>query len=255
MLATASTAPPGMPHERLSRHITATYMSLRLGLALLSVALPPALALAGAWLGGLPLQPSMSAYYHAGGGVVRDLFVGTLCAVAAGLHLYKGITRLENQALNLAAVLLVGVALVPMAWECGAACPKVSLHGTFAALFFMAIAYVCLFRAADTLSLLPDPALARRYRRTYHALGLAMILAPAAAFALGWWLERSTGHRWTLFLAEAAGVWSFAAYWLVKTFEMRRTHADSRAAEGQLAVPEHGVGDAFKALAVQELKR
>jgi hypothetical protein len=195
----------------------------------------------------------MSAYYHAGGGVARDVFVGTLCAVAAGLHLYKGITRLENRALDLAAVLLVGVALVPMAWDCGHACPSLSLHGSFAAAFFVAIAYVCLFRACDTLSLIRDPALARRYRRTYQSLGVAMILAPLAAGVLGWLLERGSGYRWTLFLVEAAGVWTFASYWLVKTLEMRRTHADTRAAEGQLAVPAHGVGDAFKALEVEEV--
>lgn len=244
-----------MPHERLSEHITATYLSLRLGIAVLSIGLPPALVLLGVLLGGVPLQASMSAYYHAGEGAVRDVFVGTLCAVAAGLHLYKGITRLENQTLNLAALLLVGVALVPMAWDCGATCPKVSLHGTFAALFFVAIAYVCIFRASDTLSLIRDPALARRYRHTYQGLGVAMILAPATAGVLGWWLEQGSGQRWTLFLVEAAGVWTFAAYWLVKTFEMRRTHADTLAAEGRLAVPEHGVGDAFKALEVQTLAR
>lgn len=242
-----------MPHERLNDHITATYLSLRLGIAVLSIALPPVLALVGAWLGGVPLQASMSAYYHAGDGAVRDLFVGTLCAVAAGLHLYKGITDLENHALNLAAVLLVGVALVPMAWDCGDACPSLSLHGTFAALFFVAIAYVCIFRASDTLSLIRDPALARRYRRTYQGLGVAMILAPVAAGVLGWLLEKGSGYRWTLFLVEAAGVWIFAGYWLVKTFEMRRTHADTLAAEGHLAVPEHGVGDAFKALEVEEV--
>lgn len=242
-----------MSREHLNEHITATYLSLRLGIALLSIALPVALWAVGALLGGLPLQASMSAYYHAGDGVVRDVLVGTLCAVAAGLHLYKGITSLENNALNLAAVLLVGVALVPMAWGCGDACPSLSLHGSFAAAFFVAIAYVCIFRASDTLSLIRDPALARRYRRTYQGLGVAMILAPVAAGALGWLVEQGSGYRWTLFLVEAAGVWIFASYWLVKTFEMRRTHADTLAAEGQLAVPEHGVGDAFKALEVEEV--
>ncbi len=242
-----------MPREHLNEHITATYLSLRLGIAVLSIGLPVALWLVGAALGGVPLQASMSAYYHAGDGAVRDVFVGTLCAVAAGLHLYKGITTLENNALNLAAILLVGVALVPMAWDCGSACPSVSLHGTFAALFFLAIAYVCIFRASDTLSLIRDPALARRYRRTYKTLGVAMVLAPVAAGALGWLLERGSGYRWTLFLVEAAGVWIFASYWLVKTFEMRRTHADTLAAEGHLAVPEHGMADAFKALEVEEV--
>ena len=71
--------------------IVSTYFSLRLGLTLVAVFLPPALYIWGR-AHGVPLQYSMSAYSHAdaaglscpgGHRVVRDLFVGGLFAVAA----------------------------------------------------------------------------------------------------------------------------------------------------------------------------
>jgi hypothetical protein len=66
----------------------------------------------------------MSAYYHSGGGAMRDEFVGILFAVGAFLCLYKGFTTFEY-ALNLAGAFVIGVAAFPMEWNCGTSCvPK-----------------------------------------------------------------------------------------------------------------------------------
>lgn len=84
----------------LRKHITGTYLSLRLGMALIAIFFPIVL-----WLGGVaegqPLQESMSAYYFSGGGAMRDVFVGVLFAIGAFLYAYKGFNDLENIALNL----------------------------------------------------------------------------------------------------------------------------------------------------------
>ena len=53
----------------------------------------------------------MSAYYHAGQGVMRNEFVGILFAVGALLFAYQGYSRFEDCALNLAGVLALGIAL------------------------------------------------------------------------------------------------------------------------------------------------
>lgn len=153
-----------MKSTDLQRHITATYINLRIGVAALAIILPLVLWIGGRLLFDLPLQASMSAYYHAGDGAMRDVFVGVLIAVGAFLYLYKGFTILENTALNLAGLLLVGVALFPMDWNCGNACGGLSLHGTFAILFFLSIAYVCIFRASDTLDLIEDETKVERYK-------------------------------------------------------------------------------------------
>src|SRR4051812_46828069 len=94
----AAFAQAGEPYEAVPddraavlASITASYFYLRRGLAALGFAFPLVL-----WLGADPrhLQTAISAYYHYapggsayGGGVMRDLFVGILWAVGAGLFL------------------------------------------------------------------------------------------------------------------------------------------------------------------------
>ena len=59
-------------------------------------------------------------------------------------------------------------------------------------------------------------------------------------------------HRQSyIFFAEAFGVYAFAAYWLVKTLEIRETNADRQAAEGKLLLPAGaGVADAVREVRV-----
>ncbi len=238
----------------LQKHITATYINLRVGLALLAIALPFVLAVVGYLVFGLPLQGSMSAYYHAGEGAVRDVFVGVLIAVGAFLYLYKGFTAWENIALNFAGIFLVGVALVPMQWDCEPDCSKFSLHGTFAVLFFLTIAYVCIFRASDTLGLISDPAKASRYKRVYRWLGIGMIASPAIALVLTWVLQPGADDNFWVFFVEAVGVFVFGAYWIVKSYEIAETNAERRAVEGKLNTRQYLVADVFKEISVAEIK-
>jgi hypothetical protein len=69
----------------------------------------------------------------AGNGVMRDWFVGILWAIGVFLVLYRGYGRRENTALNIAGMLLIMVAMVPMDWTCGTACPKISTRRQLAA--------------------------------------------------------------------------------------------------------------------------
>src|SRR3954470_19189079 len=143
----------------LQQHMAGTYFALRVGMGALAAALPLLLWLGGHFADREPLRCSMSAYYYSS--AMRDTFVGTLVAIGVFLYLYKGFSRQENWALNLAGALAVGIALRPTTPRCDDA-GGLTLHGSFAVLFFLAIAYVCLFRASDTLSLVRD---ARRARR------------------------------------------------------------------------------------------
>jgi hypothetical protein len=57
------------------------------------------------------------------------------------------------------------------------------------------------------------------------------------------------------FIAEAFGVYAFAAYWLVKTIEISKTEADLRAARGELILPAgKGPGDALRQLTVETVE-
>lgn len=219
----------------LRDHFTLTYFSLRLGIALLGALLPAALLAAALFLEGGDLRGSMSAYYHS---PMRDVFVGSLVAIGACLYLYKGFSEAENRALNAAGLLVVGVAYLPTSEEGGPRDLVSTLHGVFAVVFFLCIAYVCLFRAADTLSLIRDTARADRRRALYKGLGGAMIILPAFAVVLSLAFPDGGFADTTTFWVEALAVWVFAAYWVAKSNELRKTDAERLAAQGKLTETE-----------------
>ncbi len=243
-----------MKSTDLRGHITATYINLRIGTAVLAIILPFVLWIGGHIRSDLPLLGSMSAYYHAGNGAMRDEFVGVLFAVGAFLYLYKGFTGLENFALNLAGAFVIGVAVFPMEWGCGNSCSNFSLHGTFAILFFLSIAYVCIFRASDTLGLIPDQTKIKRYKNTYRLLGLGMVASPVLALILTWVLQPHTEDRLTGFFAEAFGVWVFALYWIIKSREIALSNSERLAIEGSLSTRQHRAVDVFKQISVDHVE-
>lgn len=239
-----------MDPRELRAHIRSTYFALRTGMAALALALPWLLWIGGRLFAGLPLQASMSAYYHGGGGAMRDELVGILVAISLFLVLYRGFTRFEDWALNLAGLLLAGVALVPMPWDCGDSCGGFSLHGAMAVLFFLTLAYVCIFRASDTLGLIPDRDQARRFRSAYRWLGAGMVASPLVAVILTFLLQPRLQARSTVFFVEAAGVYVFAIYWIVKSREIALTDSEGLALDGKLATRSYRAADLFKPISV-----
>ena len=240
---------PATAHE-LQEHMLWTYYGLRVGLAAIGIALPILVVVAGGVLHDAGLERSISAYYHTPPKLfwftTRDIFVGGLLAVAACLYLYKGYSNKENVALNLAGMFAALVALLPTAAGGQPSGLISKLHATSAVLFFLCIAYVSLARSRDTLPLLP-PARRRRYDRLYKSTGWAMILSPAAAVVLSLPFLASTQVNTVKFWVEALAVWAFAAYWIVKTGEMRESTAERRALDAELTravvapVPEMAV--------------
>jgi hypothetical protein len=237
----------------LNAHISATYATLRLTLVVIAVFLPLLLSVRGSWIAGQPLADSMSAYYWACDGAMRDWFVGSLFGAGALLFVYKGYTLLEDIALKLAGLMALGVALFPMTAPVEAG-PRptgdshFSIHGVFAVSFFAFITYVCLFQASATLTLIHNERRRRRYNRAYKVLGAAMLASPFLAFifTLLPWLSSSL-----IFFIEAFGVWVFAAYWALKSREIRETQADRKARTGKLRTtrPEK-LADVFRQASV-----
>jgi hypothetical protein len=201
----------------LIQHMLKTYFALRLLLIIVAVAFPLALLFFG-WERGISWQRSMSAYYHAlgdGNQTNRDIFVGCLAATGAMLIAYRGHGRGENWLLNLAGVLAVLVASFPTEWECEVDCRGwLSVHGVSAISFFICIACVAWFCSSNTLRYLRplDAKAADQYRWMYWIVGGAMIAFPV-------WAAFQQEHR--VFLIELSGVYAFAAYWGIKTRELR----------------------------------
>jgi hypothetical protein len=232
----ASLARKAQSPEELRNHMAATYLTLRRGIAVIAALLPLLLWLGGMARFGLPLQDSMSAYYNTG---MRDVFVGVLCATGAFLYLYKGFGDLENIALNLAGVFAVGVALIPPGqWAFGPG--LLTGHGAAGVLFFVSIGYVCIFRASDTLPLMKDRRNAEMYGRAYKILGWGMIASPVAAYLLTVLLQSGSQARSYIFFVEVLGVWTFAAYWILKSREIEQTDAERLVAQATVASDASG---------------
>lgn len=125
-------------------HLVRSYLSLRKAIGAIGIGLPFTLAVGGLLLG-IELQESISAYYHTD---MRDLFVGSLCAIAVFLWSYRGFERRDDIAGNLACIFALGVALFPTAP--GPETPGFPvilgrLHAVSTAAFFLTLVYFCLF--------------------------------------------------------------------------------------------------------------
>jgi hypothetical protein len=218
-------------NRRLLQHVFDSYNWMRVGMAIMAFLFPPLLWAWGKLLYDLPLQGAMSAYYWASpeGEIdppVRVWFIGLIFAIGSFLILYKGYSDLENWALNLAAICLIGVALVPMPWECGSDdghCSSWSyLHGWFAIAFFVFILLVAIFDSVATLREVRGEARQRRYRFVYALTSVGLFLLPALA-VIG---HQRYGRAETLtYWLELAAIWAFAVYWSIKTWELRTTLA------------------------------
>jgi len=235
----------------IQKHMLKTFLALRLGLGVVGLVFPILL-----WIGGelynIPLAGSMSAYYHAnrdcpnprildpvppscdlkGTGPMRNWFVGILFFIGGGLYFLKGFSKWEDFALDIAGVMALGVALVPMAWP--GKTVGFPFHYTFAVTFFLAVAFTCVFCSEKTLKEMPptpdrDKVIAA-YRLKYRALAVVMALSPLAAYVFNsYTFKHSLG-----FFLEGFGIWAFGTYWLVKTRELKRSEVEHRALSGEL---------------------
>jgi hypothetical protein len=165
---------------------------------------------------------------------MRIWFVGLLFVLGIFLYLYKGFSREENRALNIAGCCAVGVALSPMPWGCGTQSQIVTVHGVFAVSLFLCIAYVAIWCADDTLNLIADTKVRQRYHQRYRVLGCLMIFWPIIAFALS--LVTNDSHA--VFFAEAATIWAFAFYWWTKSVELQGASEDLFTPPSASPVPE-----------------
>ncbi len=213
------------------QHLVKTYFGLRTAIAILAFAFPLVLCGVGYLRGIDPVAGSLSAYYHAipgaitgcthpdaprpfGGGLMRDYFVAMLFMIAGFLIPYRGYSNKENWTLNVAAVFASGVALCPMPWNCGPT--QISAHYVCAMAFFACLAYVCIFCRNDTLRRIDNPAVKAWYRNAYSILAVVMLASPAGAVVANYF---AGGGVLTLLL-EWFGIYSFAAFWVVKSCEI-----------------------------------
>jgi hypothetical protein len=224
--------------EKLQEHIYKTYYGLRNGFFAIAILFPVLLAVIG-WWNHIQLQGSMSAYYFAFAPPesplrvfpARAVFVGFLFMLGICLILYKGYSKQEDWLLNIAGAAGVVAALVPMQTppgcnNCGSN-TFAYVHEIAGVVGFVCIASVALFCTNKTLIKVPDnPRWWRQkqwFRRAYNTLGILMILAPLTAIVMTVFFGI---YDMRIFFAEGAGLWVFAIFWLVRTWELHVSQAE-----------------------------
>jgi hypothetical protein len=190
-----------------------------------------------------------------GAGRMRDWFVGSLFVIGSLLIAYRGYTRRENWLLNIAGISAILVALFPMPWGVGMGrswvdklitpllgwIPGVgvpSFHYICAVVLFLCLAGVCWTSGNVTLAYgrkkgtLTDRQVAR-YRRAYLICGLTMGAMPIAALFLP---HIPTLENYVVFIVECIGVWAFASYWLIKSYEIEAVNIETEMVDGKVEV-------------------
>ena len=191
-----------------------SYLGMRKAVGIIGVALPFALALGNMIrLERYDIEGSISYYYYTD---MRNVFVGSLCAIAVFLMSTRGYDRRDAIAGRLACIFAIGVAFFRTS-----PAEQVDLigavHLTFAGLFFLTLAYFCLRLFTETApSEKPTPQ--KRKRNTVYRICGYTILASIATLgilrlAAPNFLE---GPFKPVFVFESTAVIAFGLAWLVK---------------------------------------
>ena len=213
-----------MDIQHVNKAIAENYRKLRTRIGIVALAFPIIVVAVGFYWG-IGLKPTLSDYYYAkdpiGGRIdiypVRLWFCGLLFIVGAFLYKYEGFSPNENRWLSLAGFFALGVAVFPTSLDGKYDFPFV--HGISAVLAFVCIAVVILWYSDLTLQELQkaDAAAYKRYKIYYRGIGIFMVAAIGVSVFLHYAVEKEDSF---ILLAEAFGIWAFAAYWFVKNKEM-----------------------------------
>jgi hypothetical protein len=189
---------------------------------------------------GAPLTVEEAAFSHAvfrpGSGSMRNWFVGSLFMVGILLIAYRGYDMVEETLLDVAGAAAIGVALFPMPWGTDRSVVDLALakilrgvfssskmpsfHYLCAGTLFLCLAGVCFYACYRSYkdSLLPQY---KSYLAGYVICGMAMLSIPFVDGSLDHMPDLRT---YKVFVIEAIGVWAFAGYWCIKSFEIDEHH-------------------------------
>lgn len=203
---------------RTNDRLVISYLVLRKAIGVLGISLPFSLAIGGIlFFGLLGIRPSLSSYYYTG---MRDVFVGTLCAIGVFLWSYKGYEAQDDVAGDLACIFALGVALFPTSPPNPSALEQVIgvLHFIFAGCFFGILAYFCF--ALFTKSNQNSPTGKKRLRNIVYRICGFIIIGAILLLGLNAILPDSIQalyeHLEPVFWLESIAIIAFGFSWFVK---------------------------------------
>ncbi len=200
--------------------LVVSYLGIRRGIGTIGLMLPVVLAGAG-WVLGIEIQDNLSSYYHT---PLRDVFVGSLCAIGIFLFCYRGYDWIERWTGNFGCLSALGLALFPTDASSDPLYQQSVvglLHSVCGGVFFATLAFYSLYHFPRTAggSEEAEPHELER-NLVYRGSGIVILLSSVAmgvylllpATELKAWLNRYNFLLW----GEWIAVWAFAAAWLTK---------------------------------------
>jgi hypothetical protein len=212
--------------------VVMNYLQLRKAVGIIGFVLPLVLVFGNMILEGAGIQPSISSYYYTD---LRNVFVGSLCAIGVFLLACKGYDRRDEIAGYLACVFAVGAALFPTTPDApvtGAGKLIGLVHLTFATLLFLTFVYFCFGLFTSTAG---DPTKRKLQRNTVYRVCGMIILGCIAMIAVVklTTIEKSLAQLRPVLWLEAAAVMTFGVAWLTKGETILRDE-QSAAAKDQI---------------------
>ncbi|HWG20335.1 MAG TPA: hypothetical protein VG225_07365 [Terracidiphilus sp.] len=194
-----------------------SFLTLRSAVGWVALCLPFLLVIPWWAISNHLLPSSMSSYYYTG---MRNVFVGSLCAIGIINMCCRGYDRRDTIAGILSGLFALGVGFFPTTPDSGATPFQEivgNIHLTCAALLFLTLAYFCLFLFTMSAS---DRAVTRRKRhrnRVYRICGW-VIIASVVLIAIFRTLHRPylIGPLGSMFCFETTALLAFGTAWLAK---------------------------------------
>ncbi len=191
-----------------------SYPGLRRAGGYLGIALPFVLIIGQMILShSVTIERSLSAYYYTD---MRNIFVGDLCAIAVFLVSCKGYSRPDAIAGDLSGLFAVGVAFFPT--NPGADKTLIgTLHGIFASLLFLTLAFFCLVLFRKTAPGNTPTHRKLKRNKVYTICGYTMVACIVLALVTGISrIKDFLGWENRLFWFESIAIVAFGIAWLTK---------------------------------------
>jgi hypothetical protein len=190
-----------------------SYRELRRAIGLIGIALPIVLIIGGQNWGEPKILDSISSYYYSAS--MRNVLVGSLCAIGVFLGSYRGDKRWDNLAGNLACAFAIGVAMFPCS-EAGKDRTWYNyVHYGAAAGLFLVFAYFCLYSFTGM-----DPGTTKTPKKPlrngiYVTCGIVILACMAGMAVIGFFPPEHQIKNF-VFVLEWACVWAFGWPFYIK---------------------------------------
>jgi len=207
--------------SRSTHTLVVSYLGVRRAIGAIGLLLPVVLGPVGWLVFGIEIQDNMSSYYHT---VLRDVFVGAMCAIGIFLFCYRGYDWIESWTGNFGCLSALGVALFPLDADSDPLHQRSVLgylHSISGGIFFLTLAFYSLYHFPSSKAEKREVAPHEAQRNfVYRASGAVILLSMMAMggylFLIPEGLKRLFNDYNFLFWMEWVAVWSFAAAWLTK---------------------------------------